>query len=45
MDKSYSQQEFKITAKLRPLTNIVEIGRTCVHPRYRSGRTLSLGCI
>ncbi|SPL72332.1 GNAT family N-acetyltransferase [Acinetobacter stercoris] len=40
--KSYSAQEFKIVPHLSDLNNIVEIGRTCVHPRYRSGRALSL---
>ncbi|WP_374667752.1 GNAT family N-acetyltransferase [Acinetobacter sp.] len=41
LDQSYSQQEFKIAAALGPLSNIVEIGRTCVHPRCRSGKALS----
>lgn len=40
--KSYSAQEFKIVPELSDLSNIVEIGRTCVHPRYRNGRALSI---
>lgn len=39
---SYSAQEFKIIDELGHLSNIVEIGRTCVHHRYRSGRALSV---
>lgn len=40
--QSYSAQEFKIVDELGHLSNIVEIGRTCVHHRYRSGRALSV---
>ena len=39
---SYSAHEFKIIDELGHLSNIVEMGRTCVHPRYRSGKTLSI---
>lgn len=39
--QSYSQQEFKIADEFERFRNIVEIGRTCVHPRYRSGKALS----
>ena len=39
---SYSAQEFKIADELGHLSNVVEIGRTCVHHRYRSGRALSV---
>ena len=42
LDQSYSHHEFKITEALSHLDNIVEIGRTCVHPRYRSGKALSI---
>jgi putative hemolysin len=42
LSKSYSAQEFDITDKFAHLSNIVEIGRTCVHPRYRSGKALSV---
>ena len=38
---SYSAQEFDL-AQLNHLSNIVEIGRTCVHPHYRSGKALSI---
>lgn len=41
-EKSYSQQEFNISEPLGHLENIVEIGRTCVHPKYRSGKALSI---
>ena len=40
--QSYSHQEFKIADELGHLENIVEIGRTCVHPRCRSGKALSV---
>lgn len=40
--RSYSQQEFKIADQFSTLSNVVEIGRTCVHPRYRSGKALSV---
>ncbi|KAA8731150.1 GNAT family N-acetyltransferase [Acinetobacter qingfengensis] len=39
---SYSAQEFNILPQLQHLKNIVEIGRTCVHQRYRCSRALSL---
>ncbi|CAB1210021.1 GNAT family N-acetyltransferase [Acinetobacter bouvetii] len=42
LKQSYSQQEFKIAEELGHLDNIVEIGRTCVHPHYRSGKALSV---
>ncbi|WP_174493243.1 GNAT family N-acetyltransferase [Acinetobacter sp. Marseille-Q1623] len=38
---SYSAQEFDIS-QFSNLSNIVEIGRTCVHPRYRNGKALSI---
>lgn len=38
--QSYSHQEFDISS-LEHLSNVVEIGRTCVHQRYRNGRALS----
>ncbi|WP_010115394.1 GNAT family N-acetyltransferase [Acinetobacter sp. P8-3-8] len=41
LKKSYSSQEFDVS-KFSALDNIVEIGRTCVHPRYRNGRALSM---
>ncbi len=40
--QSYSQSEFDIASQLGHLDHIVEIGRTCVHPRYRSGKALSV---
>ncbi len=38
----YSEQEFDLTrlAHLRP--NLVEVGRSCIHPSYRSGGTIFL---
>lgn len=39
--QSYSAQEFDVSG-FSQLSNIVEIGRTCVHPRYRSGKALSI---
>jgi len=39
--RSYSAQEFDVS-QFSDLSNIVEIGRTCVHPRYRNGRALSM---
>lgn len=38
----YSEQEFDLTrlAHLRP--NLVEVGRSCIHPQYRSGGTIFL---
>lgn len=41
LSQSYSAQEFDVSS-LSHLSNIVEIGRTCVHPRYRKGRALSI---
>jgi len=41
LKQSYSSKEFDIS-QLSHLSNIVEIGRTCVHPRYRNGRALSM---
>lgn len=40
--QSYSQHEFQIFPELSHLNNIVEVGRTCVHPRYRAGKALSV---
>lgn len=42
LNNSYSEQEFAITDHFAHLSNIVEIGRTCVHPQFRSGRALSM---
>lgn len=39
---SYSQHEFCIEQTFLETDRIVELGRTCVHPRYRSGKTLSI---
>ena len=38
----YSEQEFDLVrlARLRP--NLVEVGRSCIHPGYRSGGTIFL---
>lgn len=41
LEQSYSAQEFDLSA-FKHLSNVVEIGRTCVHPRYRNGRALSI---
>lgn len=41
LKQSYSAQEFDLSAFFH-LSNIVEIGRTCVHPGYRNGRALSV---
>ncbi|TCM67567.1 putative hemolysin [Acinetobacter calcoaceticus] len=41
LHQSYSAQEFDVSS-FAHLSNIVEIGRTCVHPRYRNGRALSI---
>ena len=38
--QSYSAQEFEIVPHLSHLPSIVEIGRTCVHPQFRSGKAL-----
>lgn len=40
--QSYSAQEFDVVPHLAHLSNIVEIGRTCVHPQFRSGTALSV---
>lgn len=40
--QSYSETEFAIADQFSHLSNIVEIGRTCVHPQFRSGRALSM---
>ena len=40
--QSYSAQEFEIVPHLSHLPSIVEIGRTCVHPHFRSGKALSM---
>ena len=40
--QSYSAQEFEIVPHLSHLPSIVEIGRTCVHPQFRSGKALSM---
>ncbi len=39
---SYSQQEFNVAGIMGHLDNIVEVGRTCVHPRWRNGKALSM---
>lgn len=39
---SYSAQEFNVIPHLAHCSNIVEVGRTCVHPRFRSGKALSM---
>lgn len=41
LGQSYSAQEFNIEANLGHLKQILEIGRTCVHPQFRSGKALS----
>jgi putative hemolysin len=38
----YSQSEFDIERLLNASGRILEIGRTCVHPDYRSGAAISL---
>ena len=40
--QSYSAQEFEIVPHLSHIPNVVEIGRTCVHPKFRSGKALSM---
>lgn len=40
--QSYSAQEFEIIPHLSHLPNVLEIGRTCVHPQFRSGKALSM---
>jgi putative hemolysin len=39
---SYSAKEFDIVPHFSHLPNILEIGRTCVHPQFRSGKALSM---
>lgn len=39
--QSYSAQEFQVFPQLSHLDNVVEMGRVCVHSRYRSGKALS----
>jgi len=38
----YSQTEFDLTRVLSVPGRLIEVGRTCVHPDYRSGAVLSL---
>lgn len=38
--RCYSEHEFAIQDALKGKKNIVELGRTCVHPDYRSGKVL-----
>jgi putative hemolysin len=38
----YSQSEFDLTRILALPGRIMEVGRTCVHPDYRSGSTIAL---
>jgi putative hemolysin len=38
----YSQTEFDVTRILALPGRIMEVGRTCVHPDYRSGATIAL---
>ena len=40
--QSYSAQEFEIVPYLSHLPSVLEIGRTCVHPKFRSGKALSM---
>ena len=40
--QSYSAQEFEIVPHLSHLPSVLEIGRTCVHPQFRSGKALSM---
>ncbi|EOR05509.1 GNAT family N-acetyltransferase [Acinetobacter genomosp. 15BJ] len=40
--QSYSAQEFEVVPHLSHLPSILEIGRTCVHPKFRSGKALSM---
>lgn len=41
LNQSYSAQEFDLST-FSSLSNIVELGRTCVHQHYRRGRALSV---
>ncbi|MDY6812304.1 MAG: GNAT family N-acyltransferase [Pseudomonadota bacterium] len=38
----YSQTEFELGAVLGLPGRFIELGRTCIHPRYRSGATLAV---
>ena len=38
----YSAGEFDIAALLATAGNVLELGRSCVHPRYRGGRAMQL---
>ena len=38
----YSESEFELASFLRDAGRVLEIGRTCVHPDYRSGAAVSL---
>ena len=40
--QSYSAKEFDVVPNLSHLPSILEIGRTCVHPQFRSGKALSM---
>lgn len=40
--QSYSAKEFDVVPNFSHLPNILEIGRTCVHPQFRSGKALSM---
>ncbi|KQD05741.1 GNAT family N-acetyltransferase [Acinetobacter soli] len=40
--QSYSAQEFDVVGHLSHVPSVVEIGRTCVHPQFRSGKALSI---
>lgn len=39
-DGFYSSKEFDLTTLEQLSGNLIEIGRTCVHPGYRTGKTL-----
>ncbi|TXJ08381.1 MAG: GNAT family N-acetyltransferase [Acinetobacter sp.] len=39
---SYSAKEFDVVPHFAQMSNIVEVGRTCVHPQFRSGKALSM---
>lgn len=40
--QSYSAKEFDVVPNFSHLSSILEIGRTCVHPQFRSGKALSM---
>ncbi|ENU25872.1 GNAT family N-acetyltransferase [Acinetobacter modestus] len=40
--QSYSAKEFDVVPNFSHLPSILEIGRTCVHPQFRSGKALSM---